>query len=215
MTVFLWDHKLTYVSAPKVACTSLKHFFFEIENGFRFTPYRANGRPRHIHDVAYRGLTFETIPHGKIADHVRLTVVRDPVRRLLSAYSNRVLHHRELGPARVSPAFRSRGATPNPSLEAFVDNLELYLEASPSIRRHTLPLVEILGRDPAYYDAVHSIEDLDAFRRRVEGIVGVVPEIRKLQTGGPKIAPEDLGPAARRKIEEFYAEDYAVFGRHF
>ena len=215
MTVFLWQHALTYVSAPKVACTSLKHMFFEIENGFRFRRFHANGALQHIHNAAYPGYDFNALPHERIAGHVRLTVVRDPVRRFLSCYGNRVRHHRDLAPERIKPKFRGRGATPDPSLEEFADKLELYREASGLIRRHTLPLVDILGRDPCYYEGVYSIGTLDAFRRRVVEITGRDVELQHLQTAGLKISPDDLSAAARRRIEAFYADDYATYGHHF
>jgi len=215
VTAFLWKHNLTYVSAPKVACTSLKHMFFEIENGFRFRRFYANGKMKHIHGAVYPGYEFDTLPHARIASHVRLTVVRDPVKRLLSCYSNRVIHFRELGAKAIAPEFRERGATPDPSLEEFVDKLELYCAASRMIRRHSLPLVQILGPDPSYYERVYSIDDLEALRGRVAQIVGEAPEIRRLQTGGPKLSVEDLDPARRRRVEAFYAEDYATYGGYF
>ena len=203
------------MSAPKVACTSLKHMFFEIENGFRFRRFHANGALQHIHNAAYPGYDFNALPHERIAGHVRLTVVRDPVRRFLSCYGNRVRHHRDLAPERIRPKFRDRGATPDPSLEEFADKLELYREASGLIRRHTLPLVDILGRDPSYYEGVYSIGALDAFRRRVVEITGCDVELQHRQTAGPKMAPDDLSTAARHRIEGFYAEDYAVYADHF
>ena len=77
MSVFLWKKNLTYVSIPKVACTSIKHMFFEIENGRPFQPFKISGQFWHIHNF-YRGYAFEDLPHPRIADHRRLTVVRDP-----------------------------------------------------------------------------------------------------------------------------------------
>ena len=215
MTVFLWQHDLTYVSAPKVACTSLKHMFFEIENGFRFRMFHANGALQHIHNAAYPGNDFDALPHARIAGHERLTVVRDPVRRFLSCYGNRVCHHRDLAPERIRPKFRERGATPDPALAEFIDKLELYREASGLIRRHTLPLVEILGRDPGYYARIHSMDTLEDLRRRVVAVTGRDVALEHMQRRGPKISPDDLSPAQRRRIEAFYAEDYAVYGEHF
>ena len=46
MPVILPDHKLSYFFVPKVACTSLKYMFYEVENGRRFEPFRINGNPR-------------------------------------------------------------------------------------------------------------------------------------------------------------------------
>lgn len=215
MTAFLWKHELTYVSAPKVACTSLKYFFFEIENGFEFRQFHANGRMQHLHNAVYPTREFDTLPHDKIADHVRLTVVRDPVKMFISCYANRVRHHRELGPERIRPKFRKRGAKPDPSLAEFIDRIELYCEASRPIRHHVLPLVAYLGRDPAYYDQIYSIDQLEPLRERVKAITGRAPELTRRQTGGPKLSPDDLTAAQRQRIEDFYADDYATFDAYF
>jgi len=215
MTVFLWDHKLTYVSVPKVACTSLKNAFFEIENGFRFKRFRANGQPKHIHNTVYPSRLYSEIPHGRITGHTRLTVVRDPVKRLLSCYSNRVVFFGELSSKHISDEFQEMGATPDPSIEEFVEKLGLYRDASRAIWRHSNPLADFLGNDSSYYHGVYSIEDLDAFRVRVEQIVGHDLQIRHLQTGGPKISPDELSPNTLRKIRKIYEEDYDIYGRFF
>lgn len=215
MTVFLWEKKLTYVSAPKVACTSLKHMFFEIENGFRFTPFHANGQMKHIHNTVYPGKVFENLPHKRIADHTRLCVVRDPLKRFLSCYSNRVVHHGELGPKRIPQAFKDRGALPNPTLKQFIDRFEIYHEAAQTIRNHSRPFVNILGRDPGYFHGIYRIEEIEVFRGRVAEIVGGEPVLRRHQTGGPKLSPDDLTAAEVRKIRALYEEDYDIFGRFF
>ena len=44
MTVHLWDHNLTHVAVPGMACTSIKHAFFEIENARLFKDYLVNGK---------------------------------------------------------------------------------------------------------------------------------------------------------------------------
>lgn len=213
MSVFLWDHRLTYVSLPKAACTSLKHMFFEIENGFAFRAFQANGRAQHIHNAAYPSRPFARLPHGRIAGHLRLAVLRDPVSRFLSGYSNRVLHHRELAPERIAPEHRRQGASPDPDLAEFLDKLEIYRAASPSIRHHTEPMVGFLGPDPGYYGGLYDISRLEDFRRRLEEVLGRPVEIPHRQTGGPKLGPEALSAAQRQRLERIYAEDYRLYGR--
>jgi hypothetical protein len=56
---------LSYFPVPKCACSSLKAFFFELENGRPFQNYRANGKVIHIHHV-YRTLPFETTRHRPV-----------------------------------------------------------------------------------------------------------------------------------------------------
>jgi hypothetical protein len=41
LTVHLWDRKLTWLAVPKVACTSVKHAFFQVENDRAFDGFVA------------------------------------------------------------------------------------------------------------------------------------------------------------------------------
>jgi hypothetical protein len=63
MTVILGKHKLSYILVPKVACTSLKAFFFEVENGLPFRDFRTSGRPWWIHQF------YPNSRHARRRDH--------------------------------------------------------------------------------------------------------------------------------------------------
>ena len=212
MSAFLWKHGLSYVSAPKVACTSLKHLFFEIENGRPWQSFAANGKRYYIHRF-YPGLPFADLPHERIGEHQRLCAVRDPVTRILSCYANRVVHHRDLQRRPFTEEMCAAGLSREPSLESFTLNLETYCQHFSSIRQHARPLVHFLGHDPSWYHGIYPLRALEDFRAHVEAVVGHAPALGHRQTGGPKLSPEDLGEKARRHIEAIYAEDYAIWGR--
>ena len=213
MTVFLWQHKLTYVSIPKVACTSLKHMFFEVENGHPFTAFKANGKAYHIHQF-YKGINFADLPAEQIADHTRMTIVRDPLRRLLSCYSNRVLHHKELSRAKAGPKLRTAGLKPDPDLSLFLERIEDYCNAVSSIGHHARPMVDIIGHDPLYFDHIYPIERIGEFAETAGKVVGQPLVVPHKQTGGPKISPSDLTPAQVAGIRRRYAQDYDIWGRY-
>ena len=90
MTVILDAQKLTYVAVPKVACTSTKTMLFEVENGFAFQPFHANGRGFYIHDF-YPSIKFGKLPKARIADHTRLAVVLEKLQTLGPKISPEVL----------------------------------------------------------------------------------------------------------------------------
>ena len=213
MTVFLWDHKLTYVSVPKVACTSLKHMFFEVENKRPFKAFTTNGKFHHIHHF-YKGYAFSDLPQDRIADHIKLTVVRDPVRRLLSCYANRVVYHQELSLQKAGPALLQAGLQPDPDLSLFLERLDDYCAAVGTINHHARPMVQILGRDPAFFDEIFAIERLSDFTHMVGQIVGRDLTAPHMQTGGPKIGPDALTPAQEAAIRRRYGEDYDIWGRY-
>lgn len=211
MTVILDDHKLTYVAVPKIACTSIKTMFFEVENGFAFRMFRASGRQWHIHNF-YPSVAFDTLPLERMAEHRRLAVLRDPVRRLLSCYGNRVVHHRELSRAKAGRRLARADLPLDPDLPTFVRNLAEYRRAVPSIDHHARPMVDYMGRDPDFYAGLFRMEALSDFTAEVARITGVQPALARLQTGGPKIDADSLDARDRRLLEEHYAEDYACYG---
>lgn len=214
MSVFLWKAKLTYVSVPKVACTSIKRMFFEIENGVPFSVFRSNGHLWHIHEF-YKGLAFPELPHRRIAEHRRLAVLRDPVQRVLSCYSNRVLYHGKLSVKALGPALARAGLAPAPDLGEFVDRFEEYRAVSPDVLHHSQPLVHSLGDDPGFYAKVYDIRDLATFVADVGAHLGRELQLGRHQTGGPKFRPEDLTQPQRDRLMQIFAEDYRVWGRHF
>lgn len=215
MTVTLTKHKLTYFPIPKVACTSLKQMFYRIETGQPFVPQTAkdDGLRQNIHDV-YPTRPFAELERSLIADHERLVVVRDPIRRFLSCYSNRVLHHWELSKQHISPDMIAEGATPNPSLDEFIEKLGLYRRVSRSIHHHSAPMVRYIGRNPDYFQGLFNIRQMEQFTTRVQRITGVDFVPGRSQTGGPKIDVNSLKPRQIKKLRKIYEADYDIYGRY-
>lgn len=215
MTVILPQFKLFYGSVPKVACTSIKHMFFEAENGYPFKPYVCNGQKRHIHNAAYKGLIREKYPEKKIADFHRVTVVRDPIKRFLSAFSNRVVFHKELSKVKAGGKLRDLDLPPNPDIESFIDKFELYIQANYSVFHHTRPTTDFIGSDAAYYARVYKMEELDTFSEDVNKIMGTSLTLGRKQTGGPKMGLSDVSDKSLDKLRQLYDADYKAFGAYF
>lgn len=211
MTLLIRRHKLAYFPVPKVACTSIKHMLHEMKTGKPFTPrLRNSGRTIYVHDV-YPAFGFPEHPHDALADWHRVAVVRDPVRRLLSAYGNRVVHYRELSPEVAGDQLAEVDLPPDPDLATFIDNLDGYTSAVRKIGHHTRPLVHFLGRDPGYFSRLYAFSELGRFETDMQALTGKPVSLRHRQTGGPKLSPQDLTAAQIARIEAFYAEDYTVF----
>lgn len=214
MTAILDEFKLAYFAVPKVACTSIKTMFFELENGFPFRDFRTNGRAWWIHHF-YRSIPFDEQNHDRVADYRRIAVVRHPLQRLLSCYSNRVLHHRELSRDKALRPLRRAGLPYDPDLPTFVANLRGYMNAVETINHHAAPITDYLGKNHDYYARVYGMSDLDAFTADIQAIVGRSVVLPRLQTGGPKIGVEALSDAERKTLTDFYAADFEVYGAHF
>lgn len=213
MGVFLDAHKLSYISVPKIATTSFHRLFFEIENGQPFRPFTANGKRYYISNF-YRSTPFEKLDTAAMADHTRLALVCDPVRRLLSCYSNRVVHHRELSPQKARRRLAQADLPPDPDLASFIAKLPAYCAAVPSIGWHARPMVDFLGPDPAFYTRLYRIEDSAGMLAEIHRLTGSDVALKRSQTGGPKIDPDTLSAAQIARLRDFYAQDYEVYGRH-
>jgi hypothetical protein len=214
MTVILDQHSLTYVAVPKVACTSIKTMLFEVENGFAFQPFHANGRGFYIHNF-YPSIEFGMLPQARVADHARLAVVRDPMHRVLSCYSNRVKAYGELSVAKAGPKLAAAGLPPDPELSTFIAHLDGYCAAVPDIRHHAQPQIDFLGPDAGFYTRLYNLHTLDRFVEDVIAITGRTLALERLQTLGPKISPDVLTPEQRGAIAARYAADYETFGAWF
>ena len=214
MTVILAEHKISYIPVPKVACTSLKTMFFEVENGFNFRNFRTSGRPWHIHQF-YPSILFADQDLSRMAGHTVMAVVRDPVKRLLSCYSNRVMHHQELSEQKAGAALQAADLPCDPDLSTFVARLPAYCAAVESIWHHAMPMVDYLGRDPQFYTHLYPIEATATLQADVERLTGITTKLKRLQTKGPKIDPGTLSAQEVALLKDFYAEDYALYSAYW
>lgn len=211
MSVVLDDHSLFYASVPKVACTSIKLMFFKLENGFPFKGYIINGKRRHIHQY-YNGSLWEKTPHKRIKGYHRVTLVRDPVDRFLSAYKNRVLQLKELSFEKAGPKLANLGLDYDPDLSVFIERFDDYYSASNSIHHHTRPMIDFLGEDATYYSKIYPLREMKKFVTDISNYVGSDLEIGNFQKSGSNLNKDDLSRAQLDKIKSFYRFDYSAFG---
>jgi hypothetical protein len=103
------------------------------------------------------------------------------------------------------------GLRPNPSLSEFIADLDRYRAASWQIRHHTDPQINFIGRDLLYYDRIFDFTELAKIPETLKAAADAQITLPHEQTGGPKLSTADLSNSERRRISEFYAEDYLLF----
>ncbi len=203
------SRNIGYFPIPKVACTSIKAALFFVEHNRPHDPVRDDGS--HVHQYYDR-------KRSEIGDcDFRFIVIRDPIRRFLSAYNNRVGHHKELTYESVKE--RSPGALKNievfqPNIAQFIDDFEMYYSVEP-IRHHTRPISESLSDGLASFTHVYRIEEIGKLRSELESRLGRDIGIPRLQTGGTDVDLKDL---SRKQIEflmDFYQEDYRLLNGYY
>jgi sulfotransferase famil protein len=209
--IVLKRYPITYHATPKVACTSIKLALYELEHGEEFSPWRdKNGTWKYIHDCWQDGTPYFT-PVSMSGSYFKFAVVRDPFERFLSAFSNRVIYHGELGERYIKQG-EFEGLKPNPSLSEFIRDFDRYRAASWHIRHHTDPQIYFLGKELSYYDRVFRFTELHEIAGALKTAVGAEITLPHEQTGGPKLSAAELSTNERRRIAEFYAKDYLLFG---
>ena len=221
MAVLSHEFRVLYHDVPKVACTTLKTFFWEAAHGRPFAPTARErvagrlglGRPRHrsIHHVpGHLTRSFARVPPPP-EGYARIAVVRDPAARLHSAWRSKVS-------VRV---FRTRGESEDlhnafvpvdPSFGDFVDHFEAYREHSRAARVHTHPYAWHLGPDITAFDAVFRLEDLDRLRDWLEERGGRPTAFPRRNETGHDDRPNGLDAGQLARLAALTAPDYRWLG---
>lgn len=203
--IYLAPWSIGYQAIPKVACTSIKELLFRLAMGAPYSPALAGSD--HVHNYFYARQRDVGLAQ------FRFVVVRDPIKRFLSAFSNRVLHHKELSRAylekqRIEPALDLTDFPFEPNLAEFVERFDFYRRV-PTINHHFQPFSEFLAPLSAFNE-VYAFERLDDLVAQLQRRTGQPCSLPHSQRGGPKIAASDLSHKVFDKLAEIYAADYAM-----
>ena len=146
----------------------------------------------------------------------KITVVRDPVSRLLSGYGNRVVFHKDLSATLIDRTIvRAFGRNAYPDIDEFCQNLWSYRALNDKIRRHFRLQVAYLGKDLGYFDAIYKLSELDELARMLSERVGKTVHFRHLQAGGPKYKFSDLSAASKVALLRYTRPDYDILQDYF
>ncbi len=203
---------LVYFPVPKIACSSLKNAILKHNDPALYKDVREKRRPGlNVHGV-YPTRRFSPLTPLLHARGRWFCVVRDPLERLASAYSNRVAQYGELSESAVGKEkLAAEGLEADPDFETFARNLAGYRKVSSSIAHHTAPLTFFLGAKPERFDRIFSV------RRMAELIdwcaeAGAKLEVGREKSDGPKVPVSSLSTDARRSLRDFYRKDYGIWG---
>ncbi len=195
---------LAYLPIPKCASTTLKHIFYSLNFNQEYSE-----TIEQIHQFWYSHTdVLENLQN--LDNYFKFTVIRDPIKRLLSCYRNQILYHKSLWLKSVQGKVKNAGLKWKPEINYFVENLEHYFQISDAINHHALPQSQYIGKDLGIYDLICPIENLENLRQIISQKANVEIEFPRLQTGGPKITLKDLTEKSLAKLIEFYAEDYQL-----
>jgi hypothetical protein len=205
------DSKIGYFPIPKVACTSIKEFMYQVENQAAFSP---QGKDVHVH--AYFG---KRLSGKKLASYeFCFVVIRDPIKRFLSAYSNRVTHHKELSRDFIFseyPQYAEQLPFFDPNMEIFIDHLEEYLQIE-VIKHHIEPVSEHIAATHLHqFSKIYPLENISSLECDLSEILGRDVKFGRSQTGGRKISLGELSLIQMKTLIDYYKEDYQLLSEFY
>jgi hypothetical protein len=209
------EENLIYIPIPKNATSSIKHALYEIEfdRQFNYEHYKKFGC-RDIHNYykkrsnAFTGTT--VLENEKQADV--FIVIRDPVKRLISCYRNRVVDLGDL--TKTKREIKNRGLLLEPDLNTFVMQLEEYREANKIIEHHSRPQYRFLGNTLSYIDKIYPIAELKELKKMLQGYKSNL-QMRSEKSGGTSFGLKDLSEEALERVLVLYQNDYELLKEYY
>ena len=195
---------LIYYPVAKNANSSAKLFLIEhlgLKNKFYFIEDEI---PRHkltkkIYDH-YKGKInlIDFLPpysrFKKVDADEKCCLVRDPIKRFVSGYKNRILFHKDRGFI-------------NHSLDMVIEKLENNMFEN----RHFLPQNYWLGKDLKYFSIVANTSNIKNFVDGINNFFQKRINFPKIQTSGKEFQ-SSLNLSQIKKLKQIYSDDYDLIG---
>jgi hypothetical protein len=138
----------------------------------------------------------------KIQTDIRVAIVRDPVKRFLSGYRNRVLWLYDLPRMEM------------PSIDVFQEHFDHYMNHPEDeihrITGHFVKQVDRVGRHPSLYTHIFKTDEMELLFQLLEKVYGREFPRFQLQQGGNDI-DVDMDSVNIQWIKERYEEDYTIW----
>ncbi|SMX28261.1 Sulfotransferase family protein [Pelagimonas phthalicica] len=215
MVIAIDAHKLAYMALPKAGCSSVKEALARVDPSVDL-PDEKDVTLYTWHNL-YPTKRFRPHRFEEYEGYWRFCVVRDPIKRLLSVYTNRVL---QFGDLRNSIKLRDgRDWLPDlprePSPDEFFQNLDAYKQASSSIKHHAIQAWLFVGRNLADYNKVYKTEELGQLAYDLSLLTRQPVEMPRRNTSEAKLTLDDLKPETIDAIRPFLEEEYAFLKGYY
>ncbi|WP_299596169.1 sulfotransferase family 2 domain-containing protein [uncultured Tateyamaria sp.] len=212
MVIRVDSHRLAYMAVPKAACSSVKAALAAID------PLQAENnasafKQQQVHAI-YPTVRFRPHRWSILENHYCFTVVRDPLKRLLAVYTNRV---EGLGILSHSPKIR-RGRVhlpTEPDPDYFFQNLSAYIATSSDIKHHALPTELFTGADWSVYDRVFRTSEMDDLGVALSEHTRRDVVIPHFNSSDRRLQLSDLSPQTQRVLGVLLEEEYAHLAPFF
>ncbi len=200
-------HGLSYIPIPKNCSSSIKHYLYEMIHGKKFrNRKKPNGKLFYVHNYfnksnkknPHRESYFN--PHGPEKSFV---VIREPIKRYISGFANRVVNHGALG------------ENVDLTLDEFTTDFETYLKKNIELEHHMSPQTMWIGSDLSIYDWQFTTDEIAKMNKTISDYTNTDIEFPHKQTGGPKLKLDDLSKTNFYRLVDYYYEDYRAMRDYF
>ena len=130
----------------------------------------------------------------KINVEFKSCIIRDPVKRFVSAFKNRILFHRD-------KEFYDH------SVDLIIDKLENGLFEN----KHFLPQNYWLGDNLNFFNIIGDVSNIENFTKEINNFFDKKINFPKIQTGGKEFIIS-LNIDHIKKIKKIYSNDYDLIG---
>ena len=209
MVIAVDAHKLAYMALPKAGCSSVKEALARLDPAVTLPPEDAIDI--HTWHALYPTRRFRPHRWKKYREHWRFCVVRDPARRLMSVYTNRVLQFQDTLNSRKLRVGRDwlPDLPRDPDPDTFFRNLDAYCQASSSIKHHALGAWLFVGRDLADYNRVYRTEELADLAWDLGLLTRQKVALPRRNRSEERLRLEDLQGATIDALRPFLDQEYA------
>ena len=224
-------YRLLYISTPKVACTSLKWWFADLEGYSQaLSEIRETSESDPdlvVHDGFYKvaphltGLDPEALSSSLVnEDYFRFAVVRNPYKRVFSAWQSKLLLRE---PLQVRPYLDyeffkqpiENAADIRASFEGFLEHLATR-EAPHYLDHHWTPQADLLRPDLIPYTKLAQIENVRELSEALSTHIGAgIPNpftSRRTNESLLQFSHDFITERAVELIQSLYAQDFDTFG---
>ena len=219
MSIHLQNPNLSIFFAPKVASSSLKRFAYEVVHGHFDLDMNKAGHVRKLHAI-FPTLRFEKTKLSVQTDALKIAIVRDPIKRALSCYRDKVIKWKLLDNAVLESSDDAITIKGRPSFRDFVFNVDSYSKMNRFIRVHMFPQIHYIGSDVSYFDKIIPIQNISDVNILLRDTFGELPLIHhhNMTKGSDKNETDQrihIQDDEREHLLNFYKKDYKVFGDFF
>lgn len=219
-TFVSFEHRLMYMETPKNACSTTKIIFWKLiglpEDGL--TPARVHERRQYDGRTSVMDLEPNTARRILRGDHYyRFCFLRDPERRLASAYKNKILDLKQANYQPIRQAIISRNELDGVEGITF-DMFAEYACAQPNKERdpHWQEQAGLNLLDQIDYHFIGRVENYSEDMAHVLRVINAPAHLldsTKVVHNATHQEPMSASPAVAALVREAYAADYAALER--